>query len=311
MSRRKTLLILGTAGALLTAAIVIARVPTIKIDGAVMAEAPDPGTASPDRRRAHPCARRWRRAGSYDVSIFSVRFDSRFRGRWSPARPLRCTSNIATIGRSTSTRQARDSIYLARMSSTRPHVDEPHASGPAVVLSDLVVRYSISTQVETSIGSGARQFQVVNTGNVPCDHEGACSPDGKWKASVATVSMDAGADNQFRNARLSCIAGPCPFTRVDSDALLKRWATDRCHCSELVRHRDVRARIRSLSIAADRRHGELTSDHSRSRPQFYAAGDGPGPEHPGRGRWYGSGLPTGTKCCAQLGHVRDPHWERS
>jgi predicted secreted protein len=30
--------------------------------------------------------------------------------------------------------------------------------------------------------------------------------------------MDAGADNQFRNARLSCIAGPCPFTRVDSDA---------------------------------------------------------------------------------------------
>jgi hypothetical protein len=104
------------------------------------------------------------------------------------------------------------------MSSTRPHVDEPHASGPEVVLSDLVVRYSISTQVETSIGSGARQFQVVNTANVRCDHQDACSPDGKWKASVATVSMDAGADNQFRNARLSCIAGPCPFTRVDSDA---------------------------------------------------------------------------------------------
>jgi len=28
--------------------------------------------------------------------------------------------------------------------------------------------------------------------------------------------MDAGAGNEFRNVRASCIAGPCPFTRIDS-----------------------------------------------------------------------------------------------
>ena len=49
----------------------------------------------------------------------------------------------------------------------------------------------------------------------------SCSPDGKWKASVGSVSLDAGADNEFRNARLSCIAGPCPFTQVESDGFSK------------------------------------------------------------------------------------------
>jgi hypothetical protein len=57
----------------------------------------------------------------------------------------------------------------------------------------------------------------VNTGNVACEHQAVCSPDGKWKAATGGVSLDAGADNEFRNARLSCIAGPCPFTQVDSD----------------------------------------------------------------------------------------------
>ena len=27
--------------------------------------------------------------------------------------------------------------------------------------------------------------------------------------------MDAGGSNEFRNARASCIAGPCPFTKID------------------------------------------------------------------------------------------------
>jgi hypothetical protein len=33
--------------------------------------------------------------------------------------------------------------------------------------------------------------------------------------------MDAGAENQFRDARLSCVAGPCPFTRIESDGYSK------------------------------------------------------------------------------------------
>jgi|KBSMisStandDraft_5_1062788.scaffolds.fasta_scaffold04551_3 hypothetical protein len=217
MSRRKTLLILGTIGAVLTAAIVIARVPTIKIDGAVMAEAPDPGQQAPIggvlvRARADGVEL------AHTTSDFLGSFRLEFPRPVVPGEAITLSFEHRDYRPLDLDVTSEGQIYLARMLSTRPHVDEPHASGPTVVLSDLVVRYSISTQVETSIGSGARQFQVVNTGNVPCDREGACSPDGKWKASVATVSMDAGADNQFRNARLSCIAGPCPFTRVDGDA---------------------------------------------------------------------------------------------
>jgi hypothetical protein len=32
--------------------------------------------------------------------------------------------------------------------------------------------------------------------------------------------MDAGDQQQFENARVSCIAGPCPFTRIESGAIL-------------------------------------------------------------------------------------------
>jgi hypothetical protein len=35
---------------------------------------------------------------------------------------------------------------------------------------------------------------------------------------MGSVSLDAGLGNEFRNARASCIAGPCPFTKIDSSA---------------------------------------------------------------------------------------------
>jgi hypothetical protein len=34
---------------------------------------------------------------------------------------------------------------------------------------------------------------------------------------TASASLEAGEGNQFRNARVSCIGGPCPFTKIDSD----------------------------------------------------------------------------------------------
>jgi hypothetical protein len=57
---------------------------------------------------------------------------------------------------------------------------------------------------------------VVNKGNVPCNRQVPCSPDGNWKAATGSTTMDAGPDNEYRNVRASCIAGPCPFTRIDS-----------------------------------------------------------------------------------------------
>jgi hypothetical protein len=52
---------------------------------------------------------------------------------------------------------------------------------------------------------------------VPCKGQVPCSPDGKWKAATAEALLDAGPDNEFRNGRVSCIAGPCPFTAIEHD----------------------------------------------------------------------------------------------
>jgi hypothetical protein len=88
------------------------------------------------------------------------------------------------------------------------------------VVSNIRVRYTINTRTETNVGSAVKTFQVVNKGNVPCNHQAPCSPDGKWKASSASASLDAGRDNSFGNIRASCIAGPCPFTRIDSNGFI-------------------------------------------------------------------------------------------
>jgi hypothetical protein len=81
------------------------------------------------------------------------------------------------------------------------------------------VRYSIKAQTEINVGSAVQTFEVENKGNVPCKGQHPCSPDGKWKAALGSVSLDAGPGNELREARASCIAGPCPFTNIESDHL--------------------------------------------------------------------------------------------
>ncbi len=82
------------------------------------------------------------------------------------------------------------------------------------VIANVAVRYSQKTTSALNVGSAVRTFKVVNTGNVPCHGHQPCSPDGEWKAAIGSLSVDAGEGNQFRNPRVSCIAGPCPFTRT-------------------------------------------------------------------------------------------------
>jgi hypothetical protein len=71
------------------------------------------------------------------------------------------------------------------------------------------------------VGSAVKTFEVQNVGNIDCKAQEPCSPDGKWKAAVGTMSLDAGEGNQLQNPRVSCIAGPCPFTKIDSEELLE------------------------------------------------------------------------------------------
>ena len=109
-----------------------------------------------------------------------------------------------------------DKLYIQRMT---PLTTAPSraAGEPEVKVSNVRVRFSIKNMTEVNIGSAVKIFEVANKGNVPCKGEHPCSPDGKWKAAIGSGSLDAGTGNEFRNARASCIAGPCPFTRIEAD----------------------------------------------------------------------------------------------
>lgn len=109
------------------------------------------------------------------------------------------------------TEPAGDEICLAHMVPISNETQiETH--GPEVVVADLRVRYSVKTTTTVNIGSLAKTFEVVNTNAVRCLGRAPCSPDGKWKASIGSISLDAEAGNAFSDVRVSCIAGPCPFT---------------------------------------------------------------------------------------------------
>jgi hypothetical protein len=113
----------------------------------------------------------------------------------------------------------RDQIWVIRMPAISSG-GAPLASSSLTVLKDVRLRYSTHASTTISVGSIAKTFEVVNQGNIPCNHTAPCSPDKKWRASNGGSTLDAGDGHEFRNVRISCIAGPCPFTRVESNQLL-------------------------------------------------------------------------------------------
>ena len=114
-----------------------------------------------------------------------------------------------------------DKIYIAHMVPVHQEtVAESHTN---TAISNPRIRYTVKTTAEANIGSAVKTFQVVNVGNIPCKNTPPCAPGGKWKAAIGSLSLDAGEGNEFRNARVSCIAGPCPFTRTE----LETFSQDR------------------------------------------------------------------------------------
>jgi len=107
-------------------------------------------------------------------------------------------------------------LWVTRLEPA-PAKGKAAAQSAVVTLSDVRVRYLTKGATITAIGSLARTFQVVNHGDVPCENHATCSPDGKWRATIDGVMLDAGQGQEFRNARVSCIAGPCPFSRIETD----------------------------------------------------------------------------------------------
>jgi hypothetical protein len=114
--------------------------------------------------------------------------------------------------------QFRSSLRRLVVAAMTPVAAEanPEPERASTQVSNISIRYTVNTQSDQNIGSAVKTFQVINRGNVPCNHQAPCSPDGYWKASTGSAEFDAGPGNEFREARASCIAGPCPFTRIDS-----------------------------------------------------------------------------------------------
>ena len=109
---------------------------------------------------------------------------------------------------------AGDKLYIVHLVPSR---NADASNRPAITVGNVRVRYSIQAMRTVDVGSAVKTFQVANVGNIPCKRQSPCSPDGKWKATIGSASLDAGPGNEFKNARVSCIAGPCPFTKIESD----------------------------------------------------------------------------------------------
>ncbi|MFL6416212.1 MAG: carboxypeptidase-like regulatory domain-containing protein [Bryobacteraceae bacterium] len=112
-----------------------------------------------------------------------------------------------------------DQLYIVQMEplSAPNAMRAQHVQAPAKVTSikDVRVRYSFKDQSTIPVGAIAKEFLAPNKGNIPCQNHKPCSPDGKWKATQTILPIDTEPGNEFRNVRVSCIAGPCHFLTVD------------------------------------------------------------------------------------------------
>lgn len=118
------------------------------------------------------------------------------------------------------TQPLSNELFIARMTPSVSAKDTAPNTAE-VSLANIRVRYSVKATTTINIGSTAKVLEVVNTGNVPCDGHKPCSPDGKWKAAIGSISLNAGDGQEFQNVRVSCIAGPCPFTKVESEGFTR------------------------------------------------------------------------------------------
>jgi hypothetical protein len=113
---------------------------------------------------------------------------------------------------------ASNKLYIALLEPV-VYPKQDQVDGPEVKITNVVAQYSVATTNAVNVGSAFKTFIVANQGNIPCPRRSPCSPDGKWKAAIGSAVIDAGPGNEFQNARASCIAGPCPFTRVEETSL--------------------------------------------------------------------------------------------
>ena len=210
------LAIAALAGALAAVLVAIHKAQPITIKGAVLSQDPDPQKQLPlaDVEITGTNGSTASSAESDSAGFFSLTLRRGLRRR----QPLTLHFRHTGYQPLDLNEFVSDQIYIARMVPIihETHVQSDHAD---VAVSNVRVRYSVKTTTEADVGSAVKTFQVENVGDVPCKGRHPCSPDGKWKAALSSSSLDAGDGNEFRNARVSCIAGPCPFSRVEFEDL--------------------------------------------------------------------------------------------
>ncbi|MGB6946188.1 MAG: carboxypeptidase regulatory-like domain-containing protein [Bryobacteraceae bacterium] len=196
--------------------IVRTRQSSVTLTGVVLREDPDPQKQLPiqDVKITATAGERSVQAETDASGLFRLKLPN---GGWREQpvalafvhpgyQPLEITPNMS------------GELYIVRMTPMPSHAAAP-VGVHEIAIKDVRVRYAEKTSNTVDVGSAAKTFIVPNTGNVPCGDEPPCSPDGQWKASMGNITMDAGQGEQFDNARVSCIAGPCPFTRIETGAI--------------------------------------------------------------------------------------------
>jgi hypothetical protein len=223
--RKFSLWIAVVACAAVLTVVIIARVHrwrprTVTLQGAVLRQDPDPGRRLPVAGVTVTATDGMMTTSTQ--SDPSGYFRLRFRERLWPGHTLQLMFRKADykdfdLAVPMTYSGAGDKLYVAALTPLAAEKETENAAGKkASVVSNVRIRFTENTQGDENIASAVKTFQAVNKGDVPCNRQAPCSPDGKWKAAVASITLDAGTGNEFRNARASCIAGPCPFTRIDS-----------------------------------------------------------------------------------------------
>lgn len=208
--------------AIAAAIFVRARYGPVTITGVVLRNDPDPRKQLPIANAQITSTEGERSvSGQSDPSgLFSLKLTN---GGWRN-RPLTLVARHPGYQTFETTSAMKGELYVLRMTPIEMPPAAP-AGQPPVTIKDVRVRYAEKTSSIVNVGSLAKTFTVNNVGNVACDSKPPCSPDGKWKAAVGGVTLDAGEGQEFDNARVSCIAGPCPFTETETGAIPKPGRT--------------------------------------------------------------------------------------
>ena len=180
-----------------------------------------------------------------------------------------------------------------------------------VIVKDVRVRYSEKTSSTVNVGSTAKTFTVPNTGNVACAGRAALFAGWQMEGRFGGVTIDAGQGQQFQNARVSCIAGPCPFTKIETGAIPRPGRTITVmvrNWSDTVTYL-VEAEV-TRSMPSDAIRQAYPAIYGRSY-EFHPARRGRGPKHRSRSRWRRDRVSAGSGAAAIVGRLHPPNRLRS